>query len=85
MNEATVVQRTRWVWWVAVVLLGVGLTIDIMDGHPLKLATSAFLFAGSLLSALLPLPRPPLATWAIFVCFVAGVALVIYRAAIGGL
>ncbi len=85
MNEAAVVRRTRWVWWVAVVLLGAALVIDIQAGEPLKLATSALLFAGSLLSALLPLPRSPRASMVIFACFAAGVALVIVRAVSGNL
>jgi hypothetical protein len=85
MNEATVVRRTQWVWWVAVALLGVGLVIDFIDGHPLKLATSISLFLGSLLSALLPLPRSPRMGMLIFACFAVGVALMIYRAVSGNL
>lgn len=85
MDEMVVVRRTRWVWWVAVALLGAAVVIDVIDGNPLKLATSAMLFTGSLLSALLPLPRSPRASMAIFACFAGGVALIILRAVSGGL
>jgi len=85
MNEAVVVRRTKWVWWVAVALLGVAVVIDFNDGNPLKLGTSVLLFAGSLLSAVLPLPRSPRVSMAIFACFAGGVALVVLRAVSGSL
>lgn len=85
MTEAAAGWRTRWVWWVATALLGVALFVDLNDGNRLKLATSALLFLGCLLLAVLPSPRSPKVGVAIVACFVAGVALIVFRAVSGAL
>ena len=61
-------------------MLGVGLVIDIIDGAPLKLATSALFFTACLLSAVARQPRKPQVTGAIVACFGLAILLVLYRA-----
>jgi len=60
-------------------LLGVGLVIDVIDGQPLKLATSVFLFAACLLSALVPPPRKGLVRTAIIAFFGGAALLIVFR------
>jgi len=84
MAQRAVGGGSKRIWWVAVLLLGAALVIDVMDGEPLKLATSAVLFAGCLLSALLPLPRPAAGSVAVVACFAAGIALMGYRLLFAG-
>jgi hypothetical protein len=81
MDKPAVARHTRWMWWLITVLLGIALVMDLRAGQPGSMATSALLFVGSLLSAAWPLPRPPAATGAIVLCFVAAVVLMIARAA----
>ena len=72
--------RIQWLWWAITVLLGIGLVIDINDGAPLKLATSALLFAACLMSALAPPPRKGILGMAIIACFGTAILIVMYRA-----
>ena len=61
-------------------MLGVALVIDVIDGQPLKLATSVFLFAACLLSALVPPPRKGLVGSAIVALFGGAALLIVFRA-----
>lgn len=70
----------RWLWWALAGLLGAGLVIDIVDGAPLKLATSSLLFTACLLSAAVRQPRRPLVAGTIVACFGLAGLLVLYRA-----
>jgi hypothetical protein len=81
MSEPSVPGRpaARWGWWLITALLGAGLVIDVIDGEPLKLATSALLFLGCLLSALVPPPRRGLVGGLIVACVGLAVLLVLYR------
>ena len=72
--------RIQWLWWAITALLGVGLVIDINDGPPLKLATSALLFAACFMSALAPPPRKGILGVAIIACFGLAILIVLYRA-----
>lgn len=79
-EKSTSQPRVQWLWWALTTLLGVGLVIDAIDGPPLKLVTTALLFAACLLSALVRPPRKGLAGAAIVVCFGGALLLVLFRA-----
>lgn len=68
-------------WWLLVVILGAALAMDVLDGAPLKLATTAWLFVGALIAALRPPPRSVVARAAMLACLAAGIGLVLYRVA----
>lgn len=71
-------RRVR-IWWFAVALTGAALVIDLIDGAPLKLATSVLLFAGCLVAALTSARRSRLATGVVAGCLLAAVALIVVR------
>jgi hypothetical protein len=72
-------------WWALAALMAVAFAIDLADGQPLKLLTSGLLLAGCLLSAALPLPRPPAALLAIGGCFAGALVVIVIRLATGTL
>lgn len=80
MDQPKQAPRIQWLWWGITVLIGAGLVIDVIDGAPLKLATSALLFIACLLSALNRPPRKPAISGAIVIGFGLAILLVLYRA-----
>jgi hypothetical protein len=66
-------------WWGATVLLGMALVMDVIDGQPLKLATSVLLFVACLLSALVRPPRRGAAGGVIVACIGGAVLLLLFR------
>ena len=78
-DRATPKPRIQWLWWAITALLGAGLVIDIIDGPPLKIATSGLLFAACFMSALAPPPRRGILGAAIISCFGLAILIVLYR------
>lgn len=72
-------RGTHWAWWLAIILLAAAIVIDLVDGAPLKLATSGLLFAACLLAATSRPPRPKPLGFAIIACIAGAVGLVLYR------
>lgn len=72
-------------WWLATALLAVAVGIDVVDGAPLKLATSALLLAGCLVAALTRPPWPKSVKAVVIGCVAAAIMLVVYRIAGPGL
>lgn len=72
-------RSTAFGWWLGVALTAVALGIDIADGAPLKLATSALLFVGCLLAALTSGRPSRIATGLVAGCMLGAVLLILYR------
>jgi hypothetical protein len=72
-------SKAVWGWWVLTALLGLGLVIDVVDGEPLKIATSVLLFLACLASALVRPPRQGLAGALIVACIGLAVLVLLYR------
>jgi hypothetical protein len=73
-------RSTAYGWWLGAALTAVALAIDIVDGAPLKLATSALLFVGCLLAALTTGRPSRLATGVVAGCMLGAVLLILFRA-----
>lgn len=78
-------RNMHWIWWLAVALLVVALIFDLIDGAPLKTATSGLLLVACLVGASSRPPRATLVKFAITACMAAAVGLVLYRIAGPGL
>lgn len=72
-------------WWALAALMAAALVVDVIDGQPLKMLTSALLLVGCLLSAALPMPRGPKALLAIAACFGGALLLLLIRLVTGTL
>jgi hypothetical protein len=72
-------RSTAYGWWLGVALTAVALAIDIGDGAPLKLATSALLFVGCLLAALTAARPSRIATGVVAGCMLGAVLLILFR------
>lgn len=82
MAERPAANRTspQWLWWGATALLALALVVDLVDGQPLKLATSVLLFVACLLSALVRPPRRGPVGIVVVACFGGAALLLLVRA-----
>ena len=79
-DSAPTRRSTAYGWWLGVALTAVAVGIDIVDGAPLKLATSALLFVGCLLAALTAGRPSRIATGVVAGCMLGAVLLILFRA-----
>jgi hypothetical protein len=83
MNQGSDVGRGSrpgvWGWWLGAALTGAAVAIDLVDGAPLKLATSVLLFVGCLVAALTSVRRSRVATGIVAGCLVGAVVLIVVR------
>lgn len=81
MSDASTDARRPavWGWWIGVLLTAVAVAIDLVDGQPLKLATSVLLFAGCLVAALTTRRPSRTSSLAVAGCIGGAIVLILVR------